>query len=52
MFSVSEVFNDTRAVTSALALKKDIIVKCKLEPELLMIEISKERHSFSSHSGK
>ncbi len=34
MFSVSEVFNDTRAVTSALALKKDISIGYNLEPEL------------------
>jgi len=34
IFSVSEVFNDTRAVTSALALKKDIPMKFNLEPEL------------------
>ncbi|KKI00487.1 ATPase [Methanosarcina sp. 1.H.T.1A.1] len=34
MFSVHEVFNDTRAVTSALALKKDISMKFNVEPEL------------------
>jgi PAS domain S-box-containing protein len=33
-FLVSEVFNDTRAVTSALALKKDISMKYIVEPEL------------------
>jgi len=32
--SVSEVFNDTRAITSALALKKDISMKYSVEPEL------------------
>lgn len=34
MFSVSEVFNDTRAVTSALALKKDISMEYKVDPEI------------------
>lgn len=34
MFSVHEVFNDTRAVTSALALKKDISMKFNVEPEI------------------
>ncbi|MHC1757745.1 MAG: response regulator [Methanosarcina sp.] len=33
-FLVSEVFNDTRAITSALALKKDISMKYIVEPEL------------------
>lgn len=36
MFSVSEVFNDTRAVTSALALKKDISVKYNVDSEILV----------------
>ena len=32
--SVSEIFNDTRAITSALALKKDISMKYSVEPEI------------------
>ncbi len=36
MFSVSEVFNDTRAVTSALALKKDISMKYNVDSEILV----------------
>lgn len=34
MFSVSEVFNDTKAVTSALALKKDISMQYNVDPEI------------------
>ncbi|KKH45462.1 response regulator [Methanosarcina sp. 1.H.A.2.2] len=34
IFLVSDVFNDIRAVTSALALKKDISMKFNVEPEL------------------
>jgi PAS domain S-box-containing protein len=34
MFSVSEVFNETRAVTSALALKKDISMEYNVDPEI------------------
>lgn len=34
IFSVSEVFNDTRAVTSALALKKEISMRYDVESEL------------------
>ncbi len=36
MFSVSEAFSYTRAVTSGLAMKKDITIKYDLEPELLI----------------
>ncbi len=34
VFSVSEAFNDTRAVTSALALKKDISMEYNVDPEI------------------
>jgi PAS domain S-box-containing protein len=34
MFSVSEVFNDTKAVTSALALKKDVTMEYSVDPEI------------------
>ncbi|MDQ1276469.1 MAG: hypothetical protein QG610_2047 [Euryarchaeota archaeon] len=36
MFSVSEVFNDTKDVTSALALKKDISMEYNVDPEILV----------------
>lgn len=36
MFSVSEVFNDTRDVTSALAMKKDISMEYNVDPEILV----------------
>lgn len=34
MFLVSEVFNDTRTITSALAMKKEISMKSNVDPEL------------------
>ncbi|WP_410509619.1 response regulator [Methanosarcina hadiensis] len=36
MFSVYEVFNDTRDVTTALAQKKDILMEYNVDPEILV----------------
>lgn len=36
MFSVSEVFSDTRDITSALAMKKDISMEYNVDPEIFV----------------
>lgn len=36
VFSVSEVFNDTRDITSALAMKKDISMEYNVDPEIFV----------------